>query len=250
MNNSMEFGRSGLERRKKKRVRLTRGLLAKLGTIGVVVLDVSETGSRVEHFTRMQTGARTRLRFSWEDRSVTVECVVVSCKVHRFFPGDAGSTVYQSGLLFTEYAEDSLTTLKAMVSAFVARSLAEQVANARGIGPVLQNDMPVFRGGVVATTEVDTKSSSMNNPYLMPATANQAATRSGYIRCRLLNHRWEKKWTREYEEPLEGFTVLATEPADQIEKLCQTYSKGDGDTRRLIRLCAQMSVEESSEQTG
>lgn len=249
MNKSMEFGRSGQERRKKKRVRLTRGLLAKLGTIGVVVLDVSETGSRVEHFTRMQTGARTRLRFSWENRSVTAECIVVSCKVHRFFPGDAGSTVYQSGLLFTEYADDSLTTLKAMVSAFVARSLAEQVANARGIGPVLQNDMPVFRGGVVATTEVDMKSASMNK-YLMPETANEAATRSGYIRCRFMNHRWEKKWTREYDEPADGFTVLATEPPDQIEKLCQTYSKADPETRRLIRLCAQMSVEESTQQAG
>lgn len=249
MSKSLEFGRSGQERRKKKRVRLTRGLLAKLGTIGVVVLDVSETGSRVEHFTRMQTGARTRLRFSWENRSVTAECIVISCKVHRFFPGDAGSTVYQSGLLFTEYADDSLTTLKAMVSAFVARSLAEQVANARGIGPVLQNDMPVFRGGVVATTEVDMKSASMNK-YLMPETANEAATRSGYIRCRFTHQRWEKKWTREYEEPTEGFTVLATEPPDQIEKLCQTYSKADPDTRRLIRLCAQMSVEESVQQTG
>lgn len=249
MSKSLEFGRSAQERRKKKRVRLTRGLLAKLGMIGVVVLDVSETGSRVEHFTRMQTGARTRLRFSWENRSVTAECIVISCKVHRFFPGDAGSTVYQSGLLFTEYADDSLTTLKAMVSAFVARSLAEQVANARGIGPVLQNDMPVFRGGVVATTEVDMKSASMNK-YLMPETANEAATRSGYIRCKFMKHRWEKKWTREYEEPTEGFTVLATEPPDQIEKLCQTYSKADPDTRRLIRLCAQMSVEESVQQTG
>lgn len=244
----MEFGRSGQERRKKKRVRLTRGLLAKLGTIGVVVLDVSEGGTRVEHFTRMNTGAKTRLRFSWENRSVTAECVVVSCKVHRFFPGDAGSTVYQSGLLFTEYAEDSLATLKAMVSAFVARSLAEQVANARGIGPVLQDDMPVFRSGVVATTEVDM--SGTTNKYLMPATANEAATRNGYIRCRFLNHRWEKKWTREYDEPLEGFTVLATEPADQIEKLCQTYSKADPETRRLIRLCALMSVEESIQQAG
>lgn len=249
MSKSMEFGRSGQERRKKKRVRLTRGLLAKLGTIGVVVLDVSETGARVEHFTRMQTGASTRLRFSWENRSVTADCIVVSCKVHRFFPGDAGSTVYQSGLLFTEYAEDSLATLKAMVSAFVARSLAEQVANARGIGPVLQNDMPVFRGGVVATTEVDMKSPSMNK-YLMPATANEAATRSGYIRCRFMHHRWEKKWTREYDEPADGFTVLATEPPDQIEKLCQTYSKADAETRRLIRLCAQMSVEGSLQQAG
>lgn len=249
MTKSMEFGRSGQERRKKKRVRLTRGLLAKLGTIGVVVLDVSEGGSRVEHFTRMNTGAKTRLRFSWEDRTVTAECVVVSCRVHRFFPGDAGSTVYQSGLLFTEYAEDSLGTLKAMVSAFVARSLAEQVANARGIGPVLQNDMPVFRSGVVATTEVDMKSATTNK-YLMPENANEAATRNGYIRCRFIHHRWEKKWTRDYEEPVDGFTVLATEPPDQIEKLCQTYSKADPETRRLIRLCAQMSVEEPSQQTG
>ena len=135
-----------------------------------------------------------------------------------------------------------------MVSAFVARSLAEQVANARGIGPVLQNDMPVFRSGVVATTEVEMRSKD-SNQYLMPANANDAATRSGYIRCRFTNHRWEKKWTREYEEPADGFTVLATEPPDQIEKLCQTYSKADPDTRKLIRLCAQMSVEEST-QTG
>ena len=36
------------ERRKKKRIRLTRGLIARFGTMGAIILDISDAGARIK----------------------------------------------------------------------------------------------------------------------------------------------------------------------------------------------------------
>jgi hypothetical protein len=106
----------------------------------------------------------------------------------------------------------------------IARSMAEQVANLRGLGPVTERDMPVFRSGIVA---------------------GEARAHSGYVRCTLRNRRWEKKWTRDPQPPENGFTVLATEARDQIDMLCEVYRRVDSETRQLIRLLARITVEDT-----
>ena len=68
----------------------------------------------------------------------------------------------------------------------------------------------------------------------------------GYIRCTLIsNNRWDKKWSRTPEQPLDGFTVLATEPASHIDQLCDTYLRGNAEERELIKLLARVSVEKN-----
>jgi hypothetical protein len=220
------------ERRSKQRIQLTRAIAARLGTMSVVILDVTDSGARVEHFTRLDVGRKIRLRFMWQIASIEVEAKVVACRVHRFAHGDDGATVYQSGLFFTGFERDSQTMLQEMVTRMVSLSLAEQVANARGLGPVLENEMPVFREGVVATTRIDTK------------------VGRGYLRCTFIdNRRWEKKWSRTPEQPPDGFTLLATEPDDHVNQLCDTYKHCDRHQRELIRVLAQLSVEEAQKET-
>lgn len=197
--------------------------MARLGTMGAVILDITDSGARIEHFTQLDLGKKAHLRFDWEGRSIDVEATVMSCRVHRFAHGEAGTTVYQSGLFFGSCDDATLATLRDMVAMVVARSLAEQVANARGIGPVTEKNMPTFRAGVVGGAGMADR---------------------GYIRCALIdNRRWEKKWSRTTEEPVEGFTVLATEPADHLEQLCETYLKSDAEQRKLIKILARMSLE-------
>jgi hypothetical protein len=240
----MTTSRNRAERRRKQRVQLTRGLIARLGSMGVVIIDAHDSGARVEHFTRLDVGRKARLRFDWEGRDIEVEAVVVSCKVHRFAHGDDGTTVYQSGLFFSEYFGDAVTHLRDMVSAFVSRSLAEQVANARGIGPVIERNMPVFRAGQVAAHGFDPK--QVDAQRLIPTTG--VAVDRGYVRCTLLaNKKWEKKWSRSADQPDDGFTVLASEPDDHVEQLCETYRTGTPEDRRLIQLCARLSVEKHQE---
>jgi hypothetical protein len=234
----------GAERRRKTRVQLTRSIVARLGAMGAVILDITDAGARIEHFTRLDVGKKARLRFDWQAQSLDVEATVVSCRVHRFAHGDDGTTVYQSGLFFSSCDEQNLTMLKELVATVVARSLAEQVANARGIGPVTERNMPVFRSGVVATTKID--DSDGRSGRFLPS--NAVVADRGYVKCVLIDgRRWEKKWSRTPEEPADGFTVLATEPADHLEQLCETYLKGDAAQRNLIRMLARVSVEKAQD---
>ena len=224
------------------RIALTRGLLARFGTLSVVMIDASETGARIEHFTKLELGRIAAFRFDWKANEITANARVVSCRVHRFVHGEQGATVFQSGLQFVDYVGDSQVKLKDLVSLAVARSLAEQVANARGIGPVTETDMPVFRKGIVSARGIE-------------ATPDEAARRlpksdvvvhRGYIRCTLVNNmKWDKKWSRTAEQPLDGFTVLATEPQDHINQLCESYEHGNAQERELIRLLARVSVEKN-----
>src|SRR6266511_300947 len=143
--------RKGQERRKKQRIQLTRGIVARYGATPAVILDITDGGARIEHFVRLDVGRKARFQFDWDGKPIAVEAEVRSCRVHRFAHGEAGTTVFQSGLYFNQFYEDSQNLLREFVATHVARSLAEQVANARGIGPVIERNMPVFRSGVVAT---------------------------------------------------------------------------------------------------
>jgi hypothetical protein len=231
--------RNGKERRKKQRIQLTRGMLARYGATPAVVLDITDAGARIEHFARLDVGRRARFQFQWRDKPIEVEATVVACRLHRFAHGDEGVTVYQSGLSFSMYIGDAAVQLRDFVAQHVARSLAEQVANARGIGPILESNMPVFRSGVVATNGIDATEEKTRR--MIPAAAT--AVDRGYVRCSLNGNRWDKKWSRTPEQPDEGFTVLASEPQDHIDQLCETYQKSNVEDRKFIRLLAQLSVE-------
>ncbi|HSP17507.1 MAG TPA: hypothetical protein VLV78_22370 [Thermoanaerobaculia bacterium] len=235
--------RNRAERRKKQRIQLTRGVLARYGATPVIILDITDAGARIEHFVRFDVGRRSRLRLEWREKPLEVDALVVSCRVHRFAHGEEGTTVYQSGLFFHEYIEDALNALRDLVATHVAHSLAEQVANARGIGPVIEQNMPVFRSGVVATTGIEGGQKSRR----MIPTSSVVIDR-GYLRCTMNGNRWDKKWSRSPDQPEEeGFTVLATEPAENVDQLCDTYQSSNAEGRELIRKLAQISVERSEE---
>jgi hypothetical protein len=154
-----------------------------------------------------------------------------------------GTTVFQSGLFFTDFVGDTAARIHEMVNMLVARSLAEQVANARGIGPVIERNMPVFRSGVVASSGLEPAGADKNRRI----PKSEIVVDRGYVRCTLTNRQWATKWTRSPEQPNEGFTVPATEPVDQIDKLCETYVNADSEGRRLIQLLARLSVEKYEE---
>ena len=230
------------ERRKKKRIRLTRGLIARFGTMGAIILDISDAGARIEHFNRLDVRKKALFRLEWQQQPIETTAQVVSCKVHRFDHGDQGTTVYQSGLYFTEYAGDSAAKLRDLANTVVARSLAEQVANARGIGPVIERNMPVFRSGGVVANELEANQESAER--LIPT--SEVVIDRGYIRCTLIGGvRFDQKWSRTPDQPAEGFTVSAAEPSEHVEQLCENYLNGSEEDRKLILLLAQLSVQKA-----
>lgn len=230
------------ERRKKNRIQLTRGLLARYGTSGAIILDITDAGARIEHFNQLDVHKSNTFRFEWQGKQIETTAQVRSCRINRFAADAGGTNVYQSGLKFTDFVADAREQLREMAATIVARSLAEQVANARGIGPILESDsnMPVFRSGVVAAKGLDANQKGADR--YIPST--DVVADRGYIRCTfVMGNRFEKKWTRSPEQPLQGFTVSASEPAELIDELCDSYLKGDAEKRNLILALARVSVE-------
>ncbi|MHB0969470.1 MAG: hypothetical protein ACYC7A_09340 [Thermoanaerobaculia bacterium] len=220
-------------------MRLANPIIARLGTTGVVLIDISAYGARIEHYTRFDRGAERYLRIQWGSETGSLRCQIVSCKVHRFAPGDDGLTVYQSGLLFSE-DESSRDLVKKLISAHLAGTLVEQVANARGFQPPNVAEMPIFRGGVLATEGLQVQSRN-DDRHLLPG--NALVHNVGYICFSLVKGRWSRKWTLDPEQPKEGFTVSANEPMHQIDLLVDQYMSANVDQRRFIRTLASLSVE-------
>jgi hypothetical protein len=228
------------ERRQRPRLSLTRSLIARYGAQGVVIVDIHDLGARIEHFAPLTLGKAATLVFDWHSRRIETPATVVASRVHRFADGGDGGTVYQSGLSFVDALPEAVAALRELMATSISRSVAEQVANLRGLGPVSEKEMPVFRSGMVAGEGID---KSQVTQRRMPI----ARAHTGYIRCVFLyGRRWEKRWTRSPEPPTEGFTVLATEARDQVDMLCEDYRRNDDETRRLIRLLARLTVEDST----
>ena len=234
--------RARSERRRGNRVRLSSPVVGRIASYGAVILDVSEGGARVEHYTRLKTGQITTLRFEVDGRIVDTECEVMSCRVERFSSGDDGLTVYQSGVRWTHPDDGTASKMKAISSTLVARALAEQVANAKGVKPLHNQDaMPIFCGEVMTSNTFDTIAPEKNK-HLIPI--SKLVRKRGFLCCSLVRGTyWTKKWTMNPEQPREGFTVSVRESLEQVDKLCDTYMQADSEGRRLIRLMATISLD-------
>jgi hypothetical protein len=228
--------------RRVQRVHLAQPLVARLGATHVVLVDVSVLGARVEHHVPLMAGAYTRLAFECEGTAIEVDCRIVRSRLERFSVGAEGLTVYHSGLEFQQLTVEARTRLKQMIGRFISRALEEQKLNARGVMP--QHDvarMPIFRhGGQLTANAKDIEIAG--SPVLPTA---RVARETGYVCYRLENNRqWRSKRTHDPGQPLIGFTISAGEDHEQAELLCQAYERSDEDGRRLIQLCAQLSIME------
>src|SRR6202521_2962819 len=170
------------DRRKKKRIQLTRGLIARFSTTGAMILDIADAGARIEHFNPLDVRKKALFRFEWQKHTIETTAEVKSSRIHRFASGDDGTTVYQSGLYFSDYGGDSAARLRDLAATIVARSLAEQVANARGLGPVIERNMPVFRSGGVVANGLEPNQQRVEQ--YIPTTA--VAVEREYVGCPLI----------------------------------------------------------------
>ncbi|HKO00780.1 MAG TPA: hypothetical protein VJ032_03740, partial [Thermoanaerobaculia bacterium] len=154
------------ERRRKPRVVLRHGLVAHFGPPTVMVIDASETGARIEHFSPVNVGKKAPIRFEWDKGPIAAEASVLWSRVHWLADAERG-TIFQSGLCFSE----PVSGMHEMVTKLIARSAAQQIANARGISAAAQP-------------------------------AAQSRVERAFLRCALIaNLRWEKRWTESSEQP-------------------------------------------------
>lgn len=227
--------------RRVQRVHLAQPILARLGLAQVVLIDVSTLGARVEHHTPLAAGAFASFSFVWEGEEIAAQCRIVRSRLERFSVGTDGLTVYHSGLEFEEMPPEMRARLKAMIARFIGAALEEQKLNARGVMPEHDvNRMPIFRfGGQLAANGKD-KQITMPS-YLA---ASRLGKETGFVCYALENNQWRRKRTHDPGQPLDGFTISAAEDTSQAEMLCDAYLRSDGDGRRMIQLCAQLSLVE------
>lgn len=228
--------------RRVQRIHLAQPLIARLGSIQAVLVDISTLGARIEHSTPLQAGGRSRLSFVWEEQEMSIECRIVRSRLERFSVGADGLTVYHSGLEFEDVDPVMKVRLKDMLSQFIARALEEQKLNARGVMPEHDpNHMPIFRFGGQLTANPTDVAASVGSAQL-PTT--RIAKESGYICYHLEGKTWRKKRTHDPGQPTEGFTISATEDHGQADLLCDAYLKSDKEGRKMIQLFAQLSIME------
>src|SRR5258708_39113165 len=121
--------------RRVQRVHLAQPLIARLGAIDVVLVDISILGVRIEHHMPLSAGAHSRLSFRWGDEEIVTDCRIVRFRLERFSVGAEGLTIYHSGLEFESIADETKRKIKTMIESFIRRALEEQRVNARGVLP-------------------------------------------------------------------------------------------------------------------
>lgn len=228
--------------RRVQRVHLSLPVTGRFGANAVVVVDISVLGARIEHHTPLgtATGGDGNLAFVLEDEQISVDCRVVRSRLERFSVGADGLTVYHSGLEFLDPEYATRAKLKQIIGRFIARALEEQKANARGVVPTSVEKMPIFRHGQLTENRGDV-AEAFGSSVLPTA---RLAKEAGYICLQLEKNRWKKKRTPDPGQPVDGFTVSATEDQSQIQMLCEAYEKSDHDGRKMIQLFAQLSIVE------
>lgn len=224
--------------RRVHRIRLGHPIIARFATQGVVLIDLSLDGAKIEHNETMNTGLEGKLSFDWEDERIELACRVTRCRLERLAGGRDGLTIYHSGLYFTDRGS-SAVSLKKIVSLHISRALEEQRANARGELPVAVDKMPIFRGHTLTANQGEA-TEGLGIHEALPAA--RIARQAGYICYRLDKNNWKRTRTDKPDQPENGFTVSATEDLAQIEELCETYRKSDQAGRELIRSLAKLSV--------
>jgi PilZ domain len=225
--------------RRVQRVHLAQPLLARLGSAQVLLVDISVLGARVEHHVPLPAGSYATFSFLWDDDQIATHCRIVRSRLERFSAGADGLTVYHSGLEFENMPAETRARLKAMIGRFIGSALEEQKLNARGVLPEHDVDrMPIFRFGGQLTSNAKDKETVA--PAFLPV--SRVAKETGYICYALEHNQWRRKRTHDPGQPLEGFTIAASEEQTQAQLLCDAYAAADRDGRRLIQLCAQLSI--------
>ena len=208
------------ERRHFQRLHLTKPILALARGSSALILDLGIAGALLEHYGEAEPGERMTLSFSWMGEKIDLDCEVVRSEVVRPLGGDHLSKVSHSGVHFLGADNDSLDALKDLIVTQVGRVLAARRANAAG-EPLALGD-----SGIVLEDMGRARRMRMR----------------GFVSYRLKDGRWWRIPTKSSAQPSDGFTIAAYENEEEVHTLCAAYERADEESRRLIRLVAELSV--------
>jgi hypothetical protein len=203
------------ERRRYQRVSLPAPLRGTVGQVRVFVVDISLGGLRIAHQEALpKIGASCTVRFEGNTGTIVLPCNLVRTIVHRPAAHVSERAVYHSGLQVVADDRWTMQPLRELIAYYIERALDEQKANARGL----------------------------------PATAAlsfQTGKGSDYVRFELGAGSWKRTPTKEARQPINGFTISASETDENITMLCEAYETSTTEGRRMIRTMAELSISKS-----
>jgi hypothetical protein len=209
------------DRRQFQRLKLARPILATFDGQNALVLDVGIGGALIEHYGPSAPGERRTLRFRWDSQEIVALTEVVRSTLQRQVAGDGSSVLSHSATRFVDVSDDSAYWLQQMMATFVGKVLAAQRSNMLGHFGKDTID------GTASLSDL--------------GGARRSRTR-GFIKFRLMGSSWWKAPTDSPAQPIDGFTVAASEDEEELETLCRAYEQADDEGRRLIRLVAELSA--------
>ncbi|MGA7613766.1 MAG: hypothetical protein WBX15_01170 [Thermoanaerobaculia bacterium] len=201
------------ERRKYERVTLPKPWPARLDNGRAYLTELSINDARILHQGRIPEGETRSLQFEWEGYPLTFRCQIEKSDIERLSNESPSKTIYRSEVVLLNLGTSaSGSQLREMVADHVRRALDEQKANARGI------------------------------PALAANSYQTGSAEKGYLTFRFVRGEWVRSETNDPKQPIDGFTIAATEDPEQIELLCTSYVDADHEGRKMIRKMAELSV--------
>jgi hypothetical protein len=215
------------DRREFQRLKLSKPILATMGTANALILDIGIAGAFLEHFGTVEAGEQFPLTFRWQGEDVTFQCEAVRSTVVRLPAGDGKSVASHTGVRFIKASGEGRARLQELITTFVSNILAAQKANAAGESP--------GSSGVSAGTSA--------GATILARLGEARRMRSrGFISYHFDGHTWLRVPGNTSVQPPDGFTVGDFEDPDELEKLCRAYEEADDEGRNLIRMVAELSV--------
>lgn len=202
---------SSSDRRRSDRTRLDRVLHALVGRYNGLFVDLSMRGAKIRHEGALRRGATTRIAFTWERERFSATAEVLASRVVSLGTRDGESATYESRFRFVTVDDGSSALLARVLVAMSNDALRTWVGNLKG--------------------------------FEEPAGLRSTPGAAGFLRCRRVNQRWEKKWTRNTAQPADGFLLPAGTAAAEVDALCKAWESMDDDGRRLLQLTASAVVE-------
>ncbi|MGZ5442897.1 MAG: PilZ domain-containing protein [Thermoanaerobaculia bacterium] len=199
------------ERRRTARFRLSEPVEATVGRDAGPIIDISSGGARIRHTRALGRGVRVRVVFAWRGRRFEGTGEVVRSRVVGI---ERNETVFESRIRFLSFSDASLDLLETMLQEIADADLQKWVANLRGW------------------------------EARHPTPAEQATRTTRFLRCRLINGKWQQRLTGDPAPPADGFTVAAGTEPSEIRALCRTFETADAEARRLLRQLASAVLEQ------
>ena len=196
-------------RREFQRLELPEPLPARLGDSDVRIIDLGVLGARVELQERINEDKVDRLKFEANGEELEFECIVA----HVTERSATTHSPFHAGLLFSNAIGSSDEKLRKLLTTFVTAEIERMSSHSRSD----------------AAPRFDPEATAMRIP-------------APFLSFRFEDGIWRKRPVFIPNQPETGFTLPATEDANEINHLKNSYEHTDESGRALIRLFAELHV--------